>query len=189
MRTIIALFLGVATAITMKSCPASVSSGCPVPIANQLNCPCVKNDGQGYGSISSRSKGQSQSAARADNQFEQEDDTINWDGNNQEAENGASQGSAYTISTQYITINGEYNAEEQITDTQAAKVGETGKAANCFRRESSQHLGEIAGQSLPEPLAGRQLADCNCDYAPAEYSSKCCWLFLNELLKVLTHHN
>jgi len=178
MKSILAVFLGVATAIQIQSCPSNCgcSEPCEAPVASQLCCPCVKNDGQGYGSISSRSKGQSQSAARADNQFEQEDTTLNWDGNNQEAENGASQGSAYEISTQYISINGCYNAEEQITDSQAAKVGETGKAANCFRRESSQHLGEIAGQTLPEPLSGRELCDCDCqDYAPAckEYRSHC----------------
>lgn len=175
MRTILALFLGAASAVHMHYGKCGPQP-CDKPVANQLDCPCVKNDGLGFGSISSRTKGQSQSAARADNQFEQEDELLNWDGNSQEAENGASQGSGYEISTQYITINGEYNAEEAITDTQAGKVGETGKAANCFRRESSQHLNEIAGQNLPEPLAGRDLADCDCrDYSRPvkEYTSKC----------------
>lgn len=174
MKSILAVFLGVATAIQMQC--ATACGGCEAPVASQLKCPCVANDGQGFGSISSRSKGQSQSAARADNQFEQEDDSQNWNGNEQEAENGATQGSGYEISTQYITINGQYDAEEAITDSQAAKVGETGKAANCFRRESSQHLNEIAGQTLPEPLSGRSLADTDCkDYAPAckEYKSHC----------------
>jgi hypothetical protein len=171
MRTIIALFLGVAAGIKMECAPCAAPSSAK-PVASQLKCPCVANDSQGYGKISSRSKGQSQSAARADNQFEQEDETLNWDGNFQEAENGESQGSGYEISTQYITINGEYNAEEAITDTQAAKVGETGKAANCFRRESSQHLNEIAGQQLPEPLSGRDLGDCDCqEYIPT-YDAK-----------------
>lgn len=179
MRAALAIFLGVAAGVQMQCAPCATAT-CEKPIPSQLKCPCVANDGQGYGSISSRSKGQTQSAARADNQFEQEDEILNWDGNNQEAENGESQGSSYEISTQYITIAGEYNAEEAITDTQAAKVGETGKAANCFRRESSQHLNEIAGQQLPEPLSGRELCDCNCsDYKPSydcecrEYRSHC----------------
>lgn len=162
MRTIIAIFFGVSAAIQMQCAPACAGTATcsSPPRATQLNCPDVGN-GNGYGSISSRSKGQSQSAARADNQFEQEDETLNWDGNNHEAENSATQGSGYEISTEYISINGCYNAEEAIQNTQAAKVGESGKAANCFRRESSQHLNEIAGQQLPEPLQGRDLCDCN----------------------------
>lgn len=138
MRTILAIFLGVAAGVKMQYCETRCAApSCYTPDASQLNCPAVANDGLGYGQISSRSKGQSQSAARADNQFEQEDDTLNWDGNNSAAWNGESQGSGYEISTEYISINGSYNAEEAITDTSAAKVGETGKAANCFRRESS----------------------------------------------------
>ena len=170
--------MGVSAAVKMGCHPCASNPTCPAPQATQLRCPAVGNNGKGYGSISSRSKGQSQSAARADNQFEQEDELLNWDGNNQEAENGQSQGSGYEISTEYITIKGEYNAEEEITDTQAAKVGETGKAANCFRRESAQHLNEISGQNLPEPLAGRELCDCDCNtytptYANKEYSQRC----------------
>lgn len=159
MRTILAIFLGVAAGVKVSCAPCYSAPSCAAPCASQLNCPAVANDGRGYGKISSRSKGQSQSAARADNQFEQENDTLNWDGNNSSAWNSESQGSGYEISTEYITINGCYDAEEAITDTQAAKVGETGKAANCFRRESSQHLNEIAGQNLPEPLSGRDLCD------------------------------
>ena len=178
MRTILALFLGIASAghITYRACEPCAAPTCPPPAATQLDCPCVDGDGKGYGSISSRSKGQSQSAARADNQFEQENDQLSYSGNNQEAENSASTGSSYEISTQYISINGEYNAEQAITDSSAAKVGESGKAANCFRRESAQHLNEIAGQNLPEPLAGRDLVDCDCqDYSRPlkEYTKKC----------------
>jgi hypothetical protein len=110
MRSILAVFLGVAAAVKMQGVCYSAPS-CEKPIPSQLKCPCAGKDGKGYGSISSRSKGQSQSAARADNQFEQEDDLLNWDGNSQEAENGQSEGSGYEISTEYITINGNYEAE------------------------------------------------------------------------------
>ena len=75
MRTYLALFLGVASAVQMKQYGCyEAKPSCEAPSASQLDCPCVKNDGQGYGQISSRSKGQSQSAARADNQFEQENE-------------------------------------------------------------------------------------------------------------------
>lgn len=97
MRTILAVFLGVATAVSMQCAPVSscCAPSCDKPYASQLKCPCVANDGKGYGSISSRSKGQTQSAARADNQFEQEDDLLNWDGNNKQREQEQSCGNGY----------------------------------------------------------------------------------------------
>jgi len=49
MRSTLALFLGVATAIKITCQPCGDNAGCEAPIANQLNCPCVENDGQGYG--------------------------------------------------------------------------------------------------------------------------------------------
>jgi hypothetical protein len=52
MRTILAIFLGVAAGIKMQCAPCAAVCGASSsvkPIASQLKCPCVANDGQGYG--------------------------------------------------------------------------------------------------------------------------------------------
>ena len=42
-----------------------------------------------------------------------------------------------------MNICGEFEAEQQLTDTHCQKDARNGKGATCFKRESMQHLNEI----------------------------------------------
>jgi len=121
-------------------------------------CPPVS--GNGYGEINTKSREQSQEAAKSKNQFESEVDTLEYEGKNSECSSKAAEHSGTVCSTEYIVIDGEFDAQQKMTDTHAAKVAQTGKGATCFRRESSQHLNEI-DSDLPAPLEDREL--CSCD--------------------------
>jgi hypothetical protein len=62
MKSFLAIFLGVAAGVKVTCNPCGAAPTCAgVPQASQLRCPAVGNGsgGRGYGSISSRSKGQS----------------------------------------------------------------------------------------------------------------------------------
>ncbi len=90
----------------------------------------------GYGTISSRSKGQSQNAARADNEFEAVQENLEYSGTNSESEQGQNESESCLIRTETVSINGSFSYDEDITESQAAQVAESGKSASTFRRES-----------------------------------------------------
>ena len=77
-----------------SSCNQSVCksiSNCCAPCVDAglgIACPGTETNGCGYGKISSRSKGQSQNAAKADNQFEDLQENLEWTGVKSNTESG-----------------------------------------------------------------------------------------------------
>lgn len=107
--------------------------------------------------------------AKADNEFESVEEQLKWSGNGSENQQTGSEGEAVTVSKEVVKINGQYEAEEDISECQASKVAQSAKSATCFRRESKQHLDEICDSSLPAPLSGRELNLCG-ECEPRSYS-------------------
>ena len=77
----------------------------------------------------------------------------------------------------FLKINGHYKAIQDIKKKSAAKEAESGKAANCFRKESKSHLMVIRQRCAYEPLDQRELVDCDCTTRPLSTrgDNNCCY--------------
>lgn len=147
----VAALLASASAIKLSPCatpcfasPLPAESYGPICADTVISCGDIRSPG--YGQITAKSKGKSQNAAKADNEYESVQETLKWDGADREQEKTESEKEACLISKEVVKISGSFEADQDITEAQAAKVAESGKSATCFRRESKQHLNEICGQ-------------------------------------------
>jgi type II secretory pathway pseudopilin PulG len=129
-----------------------------------LNCPQPQSNG--YGKITQKSKEQQQEAAEARNQYEHEQDQLAYEGQNNECQSQQFESSGQGCLTEIIDLNGEYEAQEDLTETQHAKSAEAGKGATCFRREAFQHLNQI-GKACDYDVDQNQGQSCTWS-APAQ---------------------
>lgn len=125
--------------------------------------------GRGTGLISSKSKGQALNAAKANNKFEELVERLDGNFADKEVEKGSIHSNSVQCGKTFMKINGHYKAVQDIKKKSAAKEAESGKAANCFRKESKSHLMVIRspyGSAAYEPLEQRELVDCDCTTRP-----------------------
>jgi hypothetical protein len=125
------------------------------------------------GTLSSKSKAQALNAAKANNKFEELVERLDWNEKNKESEKGQQQSNSVLTSKSFIKIEGCYKATQDIKKKSAAKEAESGKAANCFRREQKSHLC-IIRPPVYEPLDQRELVDCDCSCKPLSTSRDNC---------------
>lgn len=156
----VATLIATTQAVKLTQCDVSCFSS-PLPAAysaapycadTALSCASISSPG--YGEITAKSKGKSQNAAKANNEYESVQESLKFQGGESQSEKTESEKEACLISKEVVKISGSFEAEQDITEAQAAKVAESGKSATCFRRESKQSLDQLCGQNLPEPLAG-----------------------------------
>ena len=160
--TLILLLASAASAVhlTKQACGCDAAANvCPLP-NYQLNCGNI--DTPGYGKITEKEKHQCQEAAQANNEYENELHTLKTEGQDKSCETSSHECNGCGSMTDIIHINGEYEADSTSTCTHHAKDALSGKGAQCFRRESQQHLNQIDGQDHLEPLRGKDLCSCSC---------------------------
>ena len=164
-----------AVEVTQKFCcdrkPCGYDYGCNRGLPAQgfkISCP-----GAGpccNGIISSKSKGQALNAVKAQNKFEELNQRLDWNHADRELEKAKQRENSCLVSKTFTKIRGHYDACIDIHQKSAAKEAESGKAANCFRKESKSHLMVIRPGAY-EPLDQRELVDCDCTCRPL--STRC----------------
>lgn len=193
MKSVIVLLLASVSAVKVSRHDCGCQQPditCPPP-NYQLNC--QKPESAGYGKISSTTKEQTQEAAQAKNLYEKEEDQLKWEGKQNEAytSNSEQQGSGEI--TEVMNISGEFEADQQLTDTHCQKDARNAKGATCFKRESMQHLNEIRDCSASTAIAQQSFGEgsqdcqddddeddhpyfCGCQEAPkVEKKAPCSW--------------
>jgi translation initiation factor IF-2 len=117
---------------------------------------------KGYGSITSRSKGHSKNAAKADNQFDAVQEKLQWQGQDKEQESASSEDASCLLKKEVVTIKGQFDAQQDLSEAMAAKQAQSAKSATCLRRESKQHMNELCSKGMPGPLEGAEGAYFAC---------------------------
>lgn len=132
---------------------ATVSSGDaqpgPLP-TGLLSCQSIPS---GYGKITSKGKRQTREAAESKNQYDNENDTLAYEGTRNECQSTQQEGSSQGTMTEIINLNGNYAASEKLTETQHGKSAESGKGAAVFRKEAYTHfnqIGKACDYEIPE---------------------------------------
>ena len=115
-------------------------------------------------------------AAKAQNKFEEIAQKLDFNYAQQEKEKGKECTDRKEVSKTITKIYGQFKALEDISGKSAAKEAESGKAANCFRREAKSHLMVIRPAYGYEPLEQRELVDCDCSCKPlaTTLDNNCC---------------
>ena len=140
-------------------------------LPNNFKIACPATGFGSTGTLSSKSKAQALNAAKANNKFEELVERLDWNDKNKEVEKGHDQSNSVLQSKSFLKIEGCYKATQEIKKKSAAKEAESGKAANCFRREQKSHLAIIRPGYAYEPLEQRELVDCDCSCKPL--STRC----------------
>lgn len=142
--------------------PAPVCGVCPQP---DYKLCCTKPIAAETGKLTSKTKEEQKDVAEAKNQYEAENDQLQYEGQNNECRSEKQESSSQGCQTEIININGEYNAEQKLTDTQHGKSAETNKGATCYRKEIFKYLNQIGKacdyQAPIQSCCGQARPSCN----------------------------